>query len=359
MRRRVLALALVAAALVGIWWVRSASRSGGSGSSPPASAQGLPDFGRAAGWINGGPLGADSLAGRPVVIVIWSDLDPRALEALPVVETWHRAYARYGLRVVGLYTPDFVYGADPAVPARIAKRLEITFPVALDPGYRVRGALEEPREPLGLVLADAAGRVVMTSGFDGLAAIDARVRVELSREKVDPSLPPESGARGEPAVSTPPRFVFLGTARVDAGPLREVSPGRAITFTTQFRHQEEGEPWTPYPVGRWTPSAEGLTAERGGAANFVAFRAPEGDVSIVAGPAPEGPSRVWLLSGDGWIPEGSRGEDVRADPRGATYIDVTEPRLHHVLRGASGRVLRVSPESRGVTLYAFVCRGKE
>ncbi len=314
----------------------------------------LPDLDRADAWLHGGPLTRDSLAGGPVVIAIWSDIDPQALSSLPVLETWHEAYARYGLRVVGLYTPEFVFGADSTVPARVARRLGLTFPIALDPGYRVRGAFEGASAGASLVLADASGRIVHASRFEALGQVDRLLRAELARTRPEVSFPPEP--QGGRTSSTPPapRFVFLGTARAEEGPLTKVAPGRAIAFTTQFRYQEEGKPLVPYPVGRWVPSAEGLASAQGGAAHFVAIRIPEGDVSLVAGPAPEGSSRVWLLAGDNWLDPATRGADVRVDARGATYIDVAEPRLYSIARGAHGIVLRASPESKGLTIYAFV-----
>jgi len=74
----------------------------------------IPSLTTAAGWLNGGPLTADSLAGHPVVLLIWSDSDPRSLEVLPEVQGWHQAYARYGVRVVGVHVPDYSFGAEPS-----------------------------------------------------------------------------------------------------------------------------------------------------------------------------------------------------------------------------------------------------
>jgi len=58
---------------------------------------------------------------------------------------------------------------------------------------------------------------------------------------------------------------------------------------------------------------------------------------------------------DGWIPVADRGDDVRTDSRGATYVQVDEPRAYALVRAtARAHVLRLSPEAPGVTYYEFL-----
>jgi hypothetical protein len=318
-----------------------------------ASGARLPAFDPAAGWLNGGPLIADSLRGHPVVVVLWSDTDPRCVNALPEVESWHQAFARYGVRVVGLYEPDYSFGADPAVPALAARRLDLSFPIALDPGYRIPLATGRGRPVI--VVADTSGRIVLTADGDRLAAVDRAIREQVRRLHPEIAFPagPGPAAADGPGRRAATRFAFLGTARASNGPIAGAQPGRTLTFTTQFRFQEEGSVYVAYPVGRWTPSAEGLAAARGGAMNYVAVRHEGGRVSVVMSPPGSGPARVWILQDDNWLPADARDEDVRVDARGASYIDVTEPRLYWIARGRGGHVIKLSPEDAGVTLYAF------
>jgi hypothetical protein len=86
---------------------------------------------------------------------------------------------------------------------------------------------------------------------------------------------------------------------------------------------------------------------------YVAVRHQGARVSVVMSPPGSGPVRVWILQDDGWLPEDARDEDVRVDARGASYIDVTAPRLYWVARGRGEHVIRLSPEDAGVTLHAF------
>ncbi|HUK62734.1 MAG TPA: hypothetical protein VLV15_05350, partial [Dongiaceae bacterium] len=108
------------------------------------------------------------------------------------------------------------------------------------------------------------------------------------------------------------------------------------------------------PVGRWTPSAEGLTAARGGAANFVAIRHDGGRVSAVMTPPASGTARAWILDAEGWLKPDERGADVHVDARGATYVDVTEPRLYTIANATRAGALKLSPEEPGLTIDSFV-----
>jgi hypothetical protein len=307
----------------------------------------------ASAWLNGDRAVADSLDAGPAVVAIWSDTDPRCLDGLPRVEGWYQAYRRYGVRVVGVYAPDFSFGVDAAIPARVARRLGLSFPVALDPSYLVRSRLAPLATGPAILVLEPDRRLSAAVGFDDLDRVDHLLRDRLRRQRPDLDFPVEPA----PTPSAAPRemrLVHLGAGRVPTGPLASTQSGRTETFTTQFRFQEEGRSYVPIPVGRWTSTSEGVVAARGGAADFVAIRNPGDRVFAVMSPRRSGLSRVWILAEQAWMPPGERGVDVRADGRGATYVNVTEPRLYEIAQAGKERVLRLSPEEPGLALHAFV-----
>jgi hypothetical protein len=137
------------------------------------------------------------------------------------------------------------------------------------------------------------------------------------------------------------------------GPLANVKPGEPQMFVAPFRFDQEGQSFTPYPVGRWTLRGDGLTAARGGAANFVAIRYDAARVCVVASPPANGAARLWILRDDAWPPADALGEDVKRDARGAAYLEVNESRLYVIARGGGEHVLKLSPEAPGLTLHAL------
>lgn len=351
--RAPLIVALVVVLGVVAWVLFLRSR----GTPEPLPDRAPPRLEEAAGWL-GPPLPSDSLAGVPSVFVVWSDTDPASPDVLHEAEGWHLAYARFGLRVIGVHAPEYSFAADSAVPARVARAAGVGFPVALDPSLTLADALGGAADAPRIEVFDRGGQLA----FDGVgrgALVGAhREILRLLRaahpDAVLPAPPPPGSGAGVDDVRT----VALAVGRVSSGPLSDVSAGEPITFTAQFRYQVEGSPWVPYPVGRWAPGGEGLTAARGGAANFVAIRYDADRVDVVAGPADGHPVRLWVLRDEHWLTPASLGEDAALDERGASFVEVSEPRLYRVARGGGEHVLKLSPEEPGVTLYAFTFEWK-
>mgnify|MGYP003694434345 CR=1 FL=1 len=131
-------------------------------------------------------------------------------------------------------------------------------------------------------------------------------------------------------------------------------PGQTTTFTAQFRFQEEGPSYTPVPVGRWTTSADGITAARGGAGDYVVIRYNGGQVWAVLAPPATGASRsVDPVRRPNGSPRTNAAPTSSSTPAAAPYVDVTEPRVYAIASTGRGHVLRVSPDAPGVTLYEF------
>lgn len=358
--RGTLVVVVTIALAVGAWWMLSRREE-----APPDTAvvdsaavahHYLPDLEAAEGWLNGPPLTADSLAGRIVVLAFWSATDPRSIRSLPEIEAWHRAYQRYGVRVIAVHSPEFAMSSDPVYASRLPERFGLTVPLALDPALKITNELATTDGLPRYLVADPGGRVVLDAGPGQEGEVDAAIRQALVREDPDLDLPSSAG-RSDTSPPPAPRVVYLGANRAAGGPLATAVPGRAQMFTTQFRFQEEGAAYVPYPVGKWTQHADGLTAERGGPSNFVAIRSANGTVSAMLGPGKRLPSKVWILEGSGWLSRKESGADVRFDERGAAFVEVREPRIYAITRAQKPHMLRLSPEDPGVTFYSFVFEG--
>lgn len=326
----------------------------------------MPDLAGLA-WLRG-ESAADTIAGAPAVVAVFSDTDPVALRVLPMLQTWHEAYARFGVRIIGVHQPEFAFAAAESVAVAFVRRSGLGFPVALDPGYRLRATLGAPAGGPLVVLGDG-GRIVGAAQGADLAAIETQVRDLVRARHPGASFPPDpvppatttgtvpGGERTEDAA--PVRTVHLGTARVTEGPLLDATPGSTRPYTAQFRHQVEGSRWVPYPVGLWTASAEGVTAARGGAETLVALRYDAGVLWAVMSPPPDGSARVWLLLDERWPNPAELGADARSDSRGTAYVEVTEPRLYELCRAAAGEhVIKLSPETPGLTLHALIVESR-
>ena len=352
--RRGFLIGLLLGIVVAITWslaVRLGLIPGPAGA-PAAPAARMPALDSVA-WLGGSaPAAPDS--GAPEVIAVFSDTDPAAFDLLPAVEVWFESYARWGVEVRALHRPQFAFAADTAVAGRCVRRLGVGFPVALDPALALTVPLPAGRVSAVLV-GDRGGAVQVTCVAPGdLVAADRWLRARIA------ALHPDAGVAPGPATFALPRrapapakLVRLGAGQVPDGPLADVAPGVTHAFVTQTRFEEEGRMWTPVPVGRWLPGGDGLTGMRGGAANFVAIRYHAGRAGVVASPPAGAGARLWVLRDEAWLPAAARGPDVRADGTGATYVDVSEPRLYRLTSDRGAHVLKLSPDAPGLTLHAL------
>ncbi len=328
----------------------------------------LPSLAGADAWIHGDSVPADADPAAATLVVLWNYTRPEGVRAVARAQEWHEAYARFGLRVVGIHVPEFAFAGDTAHVARELERLRIAFPIAQDGSLRLATAFGAPPVPQW-VLADRDRRVrVRTSNAESLEPeIRAALRTGPMRLLGDPGAHAreirrqgktragENEGEDEPASSV----IFLDRARVANGPLTSANPGRPEMFVALFRFQIEGEAYTPYPVGLWSLDGDGLTATRGGAANFVAMRYDAAVVGAVLGPPSSGPAKAWILIDERWIDRELLGQDVQLDSQGASYVTVDAPRRYDLVRSGSGsHVIKISPDAPGLTPHSLDFEGE-
>ena len=97
---------------------------------------------RADRWLNTAPLTSADLAGKVVLYDFWTFGCVNCRHTQPYVKAWHARYARDGLVVLSVHTPEFGYEADPANVQDYVRENGITYPVALDPDHAVWDAFD-------------------------------------------------------------------------------------------------------------------------------------------------------------------------------------------------------------------------
>jgi hypothetical protein len=98
----------------------------------------LPELPQSIEWINIRALPMRALIGRTVPLVwFWDFCSLNALRSLPYLQEWHRRYAKDGLRVIGVQSPEFDFGKDRSIVEDAVRRLGIEFPIAPDPKFEI------------------------------------------------------------------------------------------------------------------------------------------------------------------------------------------------------------------------------
>ena len=114
---------------------------------PPAEAEiSAPEFPSGLDWLGVPFLRMDRLIGQHAVLVeFWDFARVHSLRTLPYLRAWHERYAEAGLQVIGVHSPGYSFGRDPEIVERAVERLELPYPVVLDPDLEVWRLLREPR----------------------------------------------------------------------------------------------------------------------------------------------------------------------------------------------------------------------
>ncbi|MER6466940.1 cytochrome c biogenesis protein DipZ [Streptomyces sp. NPDC001228] len=149
-------------------------------------------------WLNtpgGRPVDLKQERGKVVLVDFWTYSCINCQRSLPHIEAWDRAYRNAGLEVIGVHSPEFAFEKDAANVAGQARKLGVTYPVALDNQLTTWNNYRNRFWP-AKYLIDAHGTVRYFKFGEGqYAQTEDLIRTLL--KQADPSvvLPPKTGQR--------------------------------------------------------------------------------------------------------------------------------------------------------------------
>ncbi|AUO22665.1 thioredoxin family protein [Pseudomonas sp. D8002] len=118
----------------------------------------MPSLDGAVAWLNSPPLTAEGLKGKVVLVDFWTYDCVNCQRSLPYVNQWAKKYARDGLVVIGVHTPENAYEKVLDNVRSQVKKLDIHYPVAIDNDYRIWRAFDNQYWPAHYFF-DATGKV--------------------------------------------------------------------------------------------------------------------------------------------------------------------------------------------------------
>ena len=191
-------------------------------------AAGLPVLGRAPdftgndSWLNtraGHPLTLHELRGKVVLVDFWTYTCINCLRTFPALRAWHERYARDGLVIVGVHTPEFAFERERDNVERAVRDNDLRYPIAQDNEYATWNAWGNQYWP-AKYLVDAEGRVRYAHFGEGAYGQTERAIRTLLAETGDRRLPSASGVRpasAAPGVRTPETYLGASRAQGFAG----------------------------------------------------------------------------------------------------------------------------------------------
>jgi hypothetical protein len=149
-----------------------------------------PEFPPRMNWLNVAFLRMDKLLGSNAVLVeFWDSARVNSLRTMPYLKGWHARYGDLGLRVIGVHSPGYSFGGDRDVVAHAVERLEVPYPVVLDPEFTVWQEYGNKGWP-GRYLFDRRGLLrYVHYGEGGYAECELAIQEALLEIDADLSLP--------------------------------------------------------------------------------------------------------------------------------------------------------------------------
>jgi cytochrome c biogenesis protein CcdA/thiol-disulfide isomerase/thioredoxin len=222
-----------------------------------------PNFTKITAWLNtpgGKPLTIAGLRGKVVLVDFWTYSCINCQRSLPHVEAWYRDYAKDGLVVVGVHTPEFAFEHVVSNVRSQAAALGVHYPVAIDDSYGTWDAYDNEYWPAEYLI-DAQGDVRHVSFGEG----DYTTTETLIRQLLQEASP---GVRLPAATDVPnltPTGELSPETYVGYQRLQYLDPIGAVAdnVTAKYRFPATLPPGYMGLSGAWTIHAEEATAGAG------------------------------------------------------------------------------------------------
>ena len=224
----------------------------------------LPAVTGATAWLNtpgDQPLSEADRAGKVQLIDFWAYSCINCQRSVPGIQKLHETYAAYGLQVIGVHSPEYAFEKETNNVREGARRLGITYPVAVDSDLATWRSFGNRYWPAHY-LADATGQLRQVAfGEGGEATTERLVRELLRQADPDVALPepvftPEDDAPTVTGSRTPE--TYLGAARASMFASGRLPEGRQeLTFPDSL------EPDTFALEGTWDVGRQSVSPALG------------------------------------------------------------------------------------------------
>lgn len=308
-------------------------------------------------WLNGGPLAMKALRGRVVLVDFWTYSCVNCLRTLPHLKQWHEKYAKAGLEVIGVHTPEFAFEKDEQNVNGAVREFGISYPVVLDNDYAIWQQFANRYWPRKYLIS-ADGYIVYDHiGEGGYAETEMMIQKLLKETGVDdlPEVSPEEQATNGVCYKTTPEL-YLGYLRGHIGNAREYLPDAEEAHTDVDEHDDD----KPYLHGHWKIASEYVEHTRSLAisSEYLLLKYSAFSVNLVMGVA-EGKAGEVEVELDGQsLPENMAGDDVEIR-KGVATVTVDGHRMYRLVNAGvyhSG-TLKLKTKCAGIQMYAFTFGG--
>jgi thiol-disulfide isomerase/thioredoxin len=347
-RRGVYLIVAAGIAVVAVAAVLFAAGSNPTTISGKVNTSNLPDKGPAPalvakGWINSPPLTAANLTGKVVLYDFWTYSCINCVRTFPYVRAWYDRYRADGLVIIGVHSPEFDFEKVHSNVQTAVKKLDVTWPVALDDNMTIWNAFKNQYWPADYV-ADRTGHIRYTHFGEGdyddtENVLRTLLGVAANSPRADKGVKAET-ASGQP--TNPETYLDVEHQQIGASAGVHAYPANANPVAPAVALE-----------GSWNGENEKITSASVGAAIALGVHAQS--VNLVLAPANGKPTDAVVTLDGRPIPVNERGSDIKLDATGRTVVTVTSPDMYRLVAapGVEDHQLRVVAEAPGLEAYDF------
>jgi len=222
-------------------------------------------------WFNtpdNAPLTLTGLAGKVVLVDFWAYSCINCQRAITHVDAWYDDYKSDGFVVIGVHTPEYAFEHVPGNVEAGAKRLHITYPVALDNDYATWNNFGNDSWPAEYLI-DATGEVRHVAIGEGdYTTSESLIRQLLAVANPNVVLPAATGVPNTTPTQPQTAETYLGSEREQTFASNSMLANGTRTFSYPGSVPDDEFALT----GTWNIGDESLTAvkDAGIELNFLA-----------------------------------------------------------------------------------------
>ena len=293
----------------------------------------LPAIEGAVAWLNtpgDQPLTQKDRTGKVTLVDFFAYSCINCQRSVPGIEKLHQTYAKYGLQVIGVHSPEYAFEKEVDNVRGGVERLGITYPVAIDSNLTTWTNFDNHYWPAHY-LADAKGNVRQTHvGEGGEATTEKHIRELLKQADPNASLPaPVFSEVNDDAGTNSPRTpeTYLGSDRASGFAQGALHKGQhSFSFPSHLQAD------TFALDGTWKVEPQSIAPVEGKGRLRLSYRGKQVNL-VVSG---EG-DLTWTVNGQ------TRTTHVSGVPNGMELVHTDEV-------GSGELELEASP---GLQLYSF------
>ncbi len=308
-------------------------------------------------WLNSVPLSIHALRGNVVVLFFWDQTCIRSLCMLDYIKELHARYEDAGLIVIGVHSPAFKFAGRLESLERLLAEREITFPIIMDNDRETLEVYRNTETP-AIIIVDQEGSIrAHYHGRGKQQSVERDVQVILKDSCVIDTLPlPMDALRPEeiPGVicSRETPQVYFGYLKGNIGNQEGFNP------ESVYAYEDPGFylPGRFYLAGVWKSGRqamilEQLISEEG----YIVIKYEGREVYAIIGYEGDTANRLNVLQDDEFLTAENKGDDVRIDKAGRSYIDVHSPGLVHLVKNDEHAeyTLKITSQTAGIAMYSL------